>query len=161
MDRHILSESDLELIGVQIPCGSNISSITNMHVQNITPTYVVGLVVILWKSSSVKIFWINKCSYYFVQEPNSNTSSQSWSVRKTWKFFETKRYTVWIDKNLLSRKERHSFEWGGDKVQKQKQLVLYNLKEACIKLKETSADPAVSFLTFSELKPIWYVQAGP
>jgi hypothetical protein len=61
----------------------------------------------------------------------------------------------------LSRKERHSFEWGGDKVQKQKQLVLYNLKEACIKLKETSADPAVSFLTFSELKPIWYVQAGP
>jgi hypothetical protein len=56
MDRHILSESDLELIGVQIPCGSNISSITNMHVQNITPTYVVGLVVILWKSSSVKIF---------------------------------------------------------------------------------------------------------
>jgi hypothetical protein len=47
---------------------------------------------------------------------------------------------------------------GVDEVQKQ--LVLCNLKEAYIQFKETHPDIAISFSTFSELRPKWCVLAG-
>jgi hypothetical protein len=42
---------------------------------------------------------------------------------------------------------------GGEKVQKQKKLVLCNLKEAYIKFKEIHPGTAISFPKISELRP--------
>jgi hypothetical protein len=55
-----------------------------------------------------------------------------------------------------------SMKLSGDKVQKEKQLVLCNLKEAYINLKETRPDIAIIFSKFSELpvRPKWCVPAG-
>jgi hypothetical protein len=45
-------------------------------------------------------------------------------------------------------------------VQKQKQFVLCNLKEAYIKFKDTHPDISIKFSKFSELRPKWCVLAG-
>jgi hypothetical protein len=48
----------------------------------------------------------------------------------------------------------------GDKVQKQKQLVLCSLKEAYIKLKKNTARYGNKFSEFSKLRPKWSILAG-
>jgi hypothetical protein len=53
-----------------------------------------------------------------------------------------------------------SVKLSGDKVQKQKRLVLCNLKEAYIKLKETHADILLSCSEFSKLRTKWSILAG-
>jgi hypothetical protein len=53
-----------------------------------------------------------------------------------------------------------SLKLNGDKLQKQKQLVVCNQKEAYIKFKETHPDIAIRFSEFSKLRPKWNVLAG-